>query len=155
MLSLGACSDDKDSKDPDAGASPTAGAGAHHEPTASPTKLPSVAGASMAAIPEHGPPTIQGFPVPPGADIKDPGAINDTWQFDIETDGKADQDEVIDFYKRVLPKAGFTIKTDVVKKVGFETVRWDITFEGPVHGTIVRDPKEPVVFVVVNPNGSD
>jgi len=37
--------------------------------------------------PEEAPRTIEGFPVPDGAKVKDPGAIDQTWQFDIDTAG--------------------------------------------------------------------
>ena len=40
-------------------------------------------GASELPEGADGPRTIQGFPVPPGVKVKDPGPLEDTWQFDI------------------------------------------------------------------------
>ena len=93
---------------------------------------------------------IQGFPVPPGVKVKDPGPLDDTWQFDIHSNDLA---AVIAFYKRVLPQMGFTVRTDVTYTLGNEDVRWDLVFDGKVSGSMVRDPDNGVVFVVVNPPG--
>jgi hypothetical protein len=112
--------------------------------------LTAVPGASQLPAPTGAPRTIQGFPVPPGVKVKDPGALDETWQFDIHTDDPAG---VIAFYKRVLPKMGFTVRTDVTYTIGTEKVQWDLAFDGRVSGTIVRDPDYSVVFVVVNPPG--
>ena len=112
--------------------------------------LTTVPGASQLAAPEGAPRTIQGFPVPPGAKVKDPGALDETWQFDIRTD---DPDAVIAFYERVLPQMGFTVRTEVTYTLGLEEVYWDIAFDGRVSGTMVRDPENDLVFVVVNPPG--
>lgn len=112
--------------------------------------LTAVPGASQLAAPEGAPRTIQGFPVPPGAKVKDPGALDETWQFDIRTD---DPDAVIAFYERVLPQMGFTVRTEVTYTLGLEEVYWDIAFDGRVSGTMVRDPENDLVFVVVNPPG--
>ena len=110
--------------------------------------LSAVPGASE--LPVSGLRTVQGFPVPPGVTVKDPGPLDDTWQFDIHAQ---DLDGVIAFYKRVLPQMGFTVRTDVTYTLGAEPVRWDIAFDGRVSGTMVRDPGNGVVFVVVNPPG--
>ena len=110
--------------------------------------LTSVPGASE--LPVQGLRTVQGFPVPPGVKVKDPGPLDDTWQFDIKS---RDLDGVIAFYKRVLPQMGFTVRTDVTYTLGNEPVRWDLVFDGRISGTMVRDPDNGVVFVVVNPPG--
>ncbi|MCW2784947.1 MAG: hypothetical protein JWP74_1464 [Marmoricola sp.] len=112
--------------------------------------LSAVPGASDLPVPHGSPRTIEGFPVPPGVHVKDPGPIDDTWQFDIPT---KTPDEVIAFYKRVLPQMGFTVRTDVTYTIGYEKVRWDLAFDGPVSGTMVRDKRDGTVFVVVNPPG--
>lgn len=112
--------------------------------------LSSVPGASDLPAPAEAPRTIQGFPVPPGAKVKDPGAINQTWQFDIHT---TEPDEVIAFYKRVLPQMGYTVRTDVTYTLGYEKVHWDLAFDGKVSGTMAKDTSNGVVFVVVNPPG--
>jgi hypothetical protein len=96
------------------------------------------------------PRTIQGFPVPKGAKVKDPGPIEETWQFDIRT---KDPDEVLAFYRSVLPRMGWTVRTDVTYTLGYEQVRWDIVFDGKVSGSMVADPDDGTVFVVVNPPG--
>ena len=110
--------------------------------------LTAVPGASE--LPVQGLRTVQGFPVPPGVKVKDPGPLDDTWQFDIRSQ---DLDGVIAFYKRVLPQMGFTVRTDVTYTLGNEPVRWDLVFDGRISGTMVRDPDNGVVFVVVNPPG--
>lgn len=112
--------------------------------------LTAVPGASQLAAPEGAPRTLQGFPVPPGAKVKDPGALDETWQFDIRTD---DPDAVIAFYERVLPQMGYTVRTEVTYTLGLEEVYWDIAFDGRVSGTMVRDVANDLVFVVVNPPG--
>lgn len=112
--------------------------------------LSAVPGASQLPAPAEAPRTIQGFPVPPGAKVKDPGPLDDTWQFDITT---GDPDQVIAFYKRVLPQMGYTVRTDVTYTLGMEKVRWDLAFDGLVSGTMARDPDNGVVFVVINPPG--
>ncbi len=122
-------------------------AGATIRPEATLTAVP---GASQLPAPTEAPRTIQGFPVPRGAKVKDPGPLDDTWQFDIQTDSP---DEVIAFYKRVLPQMGYTVRTDVTYTLGMEKVRWDLAFDGKVSGTMARDPDNGVVFVVVNPPG--
>ena len=94
--------------------------------------------------------TVQGFPVPPGVKVKDPGPLEDTWQFDIHSD---DLDGVIAFYERVLPQMGFRVRLGVSYKLGTEPVYWDLVFDGRISGTMVRDPDNGVVFVVVNPPG--
>lgn len=94
--------------------------------------------------------TVQGFPVPPGVKVKDPGPLDDTWQFDIHSD---DLDSVIAFYKRVLPQMGFRVRLGVSYELGNEKVYWDVVFDGRISGTMVRDPDNGVVFVVVNPPG--
>lgn len=110
--------------------------------------LSSVPGASE--LPAHGFRSVQGFPVPPGVKVKDPGPIDDTWQFDIHAD---DLDSVIAFYKRVLPQMGFRVRLGVSYTLGDEPVYWDLVFDGRISGTMVRDPANGVVFVVVNPPG--
>lgn len=110
--------------------------------------LSSVPGASE--LPARGFRTVQGFPVPPGVKVKDPGPIEDTWQFDIRAD---DLDSVIAFYKRVLPQMGFRVRLGVSYTLGDEQVYWDLVFDGRISGTMVRDPANGVVFVVVNPPG--
>ncbi|MGO4258082.1 hypothetical protein [Marmoricola sp. RAF53] len=122
-------------------------AGTTIEPTAT---LSAVPGASEMAAPKEAPRTIQGFPVPEGAKVKDPGAIDETWQFDIRT---TEPDDVIAFYKRVLPQMGFKVRTDVTYTLGDEQVHWDLVFDGKVSGSMARDPDNGVVFVVVNPPG--
>ncbi|MCW2856999.1 MAG: hypothetical protein JWR52_2614 [Marmoricola sp.] len=112
--------------------------------------LTAVPGASQLAAPANAPRTIEGFPVPQGAKVTDPGAIDDTWQFDIPT---TDLNGVIAFYKRVLPLMGYTIRTDVTYTLGNDPVRWDIVFDGPVSGSLVRDRPDGTVFVVINPPG--
>jgi len=112
--------------------------------------LTSVPGASELPAPREAPRTIQGFPVPPGSKVTDPGAIDQTWQFDIHT---GDPDAVIAFYKRVLPQMGYTVRTDVTYTLGYEKVHWDLAFDGKVSGTIANDKRNGVVFVVVNPPG--
>lgn len=110
--------------------------------------LSAVPGASE--LPAQGFRTVQGFPVPPGVKVKDPGPIEDTWQFDIRAD---DLDGVIAFYKRVLPQMGFRVRLGVSYTLGDEKVYWDLVFDGRISGTMVRDPRNGVVFVVVNPPG--
>jgi hypothetical protein len=110
--------------------------------------LSTVPGASE--LPAQGFRTVQGFPVPPGVKVKDPGPIEDTWQFDIRA---ADLDSVIAFYKRVLPQMGFRVRLGVSYTLGDEQVYWDLVFDGRISGTMVRDPANGVVFVVVNPPG--
>ena len=114
-------------------------------PTATLTAVP---GASE--LPAQGFRTVQGFPVPPGVKVKDPGPLEDTWQFDIHA---KDLNGVIAFYKRVLPQMGFTVRLDVTYTLGNEPVRWDLVFDGRISGTMVRDPDNGVLFVVVNPPG--
>jgi hypothetical protein len=94
--------------------------------------------------------TVQGFPVPPGVKVKDPGPLEDTWQFDIRAD---DLESVIAFYKRVLPQMGFRVRLGVRYTLGDEKVYWDLVFDGRISGSMVRDPDNGVVFVVVNPPG--
>jgi hypothetical protein len=94
--------------------------------------------------------TVQEFPVPPGVKVKDPGPLEDTWQFDIHAD---DLDSVIAFYKRVLPQMGFRVRLGVRYTLGDEKVYWDLVFDGRISGSMVRDPDNGVVFVVVNPPG--
>lgn len=94
--------------------------------------------------------TIQGFPVPPGAKVKDPGPLDETWQFDIHSD---DLEGLIAFYRKVLPQMGFTVRTEVTYTLGNEDVYWDLVFDGRVSGSMVRDPGNGVLFVVVNPPG--
>ncbi|MFL6156277.1 MAG: hypothetical protein ACJ72D_09305 [Marmoricola sp.] len=94
--------------------------------------------------------TIQGFPVPKGAKVKDPGALEETWQFDIRTDDPA---EVLKFYRDVLPQLGYTVRTDVTYTVAYEDVHWDLVFDGKVSGSMSADPANHTVFVVVNPPG--
>jgi hypothetical protein len=110
--------------------------------------LSAVPGASE--LPAEGFRTVQGFPVPPGVKVKDPGPLEDTWQFDIHSD---DLDSVIAFYKRVLPQMGFRVRLGVSYTLGAERVYWDLVFDGRISGTMVRDPDNGVVFVVVNPPG--
>jgi hypothetical protein len=110
--------------------------------------LTAVPGASE--LPAQGFRTVQGFPVPPGVKVKDPGPLDDTWQFDIHSD---DLDSVIAFYKRVLPQMGFRVRLGVSYRLGPEKVYWDLVFDGRISGTMVRDPDNGVVFVVVNPPG--
>jgi hypothetical protein len=110
--------------------------------------LSAVPGASE--LPAEGFRTVQGFPVPPGVTVKDPGPLEDTWQFDIHSD---DLDSVIAFYKRVLPQMGFRVRLGVSYTLGAERVYWDLVFDGRISGTMVRDPDTGVVFVVVNPPG--
>jgi hypothetical protein len=110
--------------------------------------LSAVPGASE--LPARGLRTIQGFPVPPGAKVKDPGPLDDTWQFDIRSD---DLDALLAFYKRVLPQMGFTVRLGVTYTLGVEKVYWDLVFDGRVSGTMARDPDNGVLFVVVNPPG--
>lgn len=112
--------------------------------------LTAVPGASELAAPRQAPRTIQGFPVPRGVKVKDPGAMDSTWQFDI---GSTDLNGVIAFYKRVLPQMGYKVRTDVTYTLGNEPVQWDIVFDGPVSGSMVRDVRDGTVFVVVNPPG--
>jgi len=124
------------------------------KPQAASTILPS---ATMTAVPGTGTiyssadaRTVRGFPVPQGAKVKSPGAAEETWQFDIATDNP---DEVIEFYKQVLPQMGYTVRTDVTYTQAYEEVFWDLVFDGTVSGSIVADPRNGTVFVVVNPPG--
>jgi len=110
--------------------------------------LSAVPGASELAAPGFR--TVRGFPVPPGVKVKDPGPLEDTWQFDIHA---ADLDKVIAFYKRVLPEMGFRVRLGVSYTLGDEKVYWDVVFDGRISGSMVRDPDNGVVFVVVNPPG--
>jgi hypothetical protein len=110
--------------------------------------LSAVPGASE--LPAEGFRTVRGFPVPPGIKVKDPGPLEDTWQFDIHSE---DLDSVIAFYKRVLPQMGFRVRLGVSYTLGAERVYWDLVFDGRISGTMVRDPDNGVVFVVVNPPG--
>jgi len=110
--------------------------------------LTAVPGASE--LPAVGFRKVQGFPVPDGVKVKDPGPLEDTWQFDIHSD---DLDGVIDFYKRVLPQMGFRVRLGVTYTLGAEKVYWDLVFDGKLSGSMVRDPDNGVVFVVVNPPG--
>ena len=123
------------------------------QPTAAETIQPratltAVPGASE--LPARNFRTVQGFPVPPGVKVKDPGPLEDTWQFDIHAD---DLESVIAFYKRVLPEMGFRVRLGVRYTLGDEKVYWDLVFDGRISGTMVRDPDNGVVFVVVNPPG--
>jgi hypothetical protein len=119
------------------------------ESTISPrATLSAVPGASELPAPRLR--TIQGFPVPAGAKVKDPGPLEDTWQFDIHSDDLAG---LVRFYERVLPQMGFTVRTGVTYTLGDEHVYWDIAFDGEVSGTMVRDTANDVLFVVVNPPG--
>ncbi|HEX7716326.1 MAG TPA: hypothetical protein VF416_03485 [Marmoricola sp.] len=110
--------------------------------------LTAVPGASE--LPVTGLRTIQGFPVPPGVTVKDPGPLDDTWQFDLHSD---DLDGLIAFYQRVLPQMGYRVRLGVSYTLGAEKVYWDIVFDGKVSGSMVRDPDHGVLFVVVNPPG--
>jgi hypothetical protein len=110
--------------------------------------LSSVPGTSE--LPAPGLHTIRGFPVPPGVKVQDPGPLDDTWQFDIHSD---DLRGLITFYKRVLPQMGFTVRTGVSYSLGNEDVYWDLVFDGEISGSMVRDPHNGVLFVVVNPPG--
>lgn len=110
--------------------------------------LSAVPGASE--LPVAGLRTIQGFPVPRGVKVKDPGPLDDTWQFDIHSD---DLDGLVAFYERVLPQMGFRVRLGVSYTLGNEQVYWDLVFDGPVSGSMVRDPDNGVLFVVVNPPG--
>ena len=110
--------------------------------------LTAVPGASE--LPVAGLRTIQGFPVPAGAKVKDPGPLDDTWQFDIRSDDLAG---LVDFYERVLPDMGFRVRLGVTYTLGDEDVYWDLVFDGRVSGSMVRDPANGVLFVVVNPPG--
>jgi hypothetical protein len=124
------------------------------KPQAAETILPS---ATMSAVPGttqiYSPAdarTVHGFPVPKGAKVTDPGAIEETWQFDIAT---RKPDDVIEFYREVLPQLGYTVRTDVTYENAYEKVHWDLVFDGKVSGSIVRDDRHHTVFVVVNPPG--
>jgi hypothetical protein len=110
--------------------------------------LTAVPGASE--LPVSGLRTIQGFPVPDGVKVKDPGPLDDTWQFDIHSD---DLDGLVRFYKRVLPQMGFQVRLGVTYTLGNEDVYWDLVFDGKVSGSMVRDPDNGVLFVAVNPPG--
>lgn len=110
--------------------------------------LTSVPGASE--LPAAGFGTVRGFPVPSGIKVLDPGPLEDTWQFDLRSD---DLDGVIAFYRRVLPQMGFTVRLGVTYTLGDEDVSWDLVFDGRISGSMVRDPDNGVVFVVVNPPG--
>lgn len=115
--------------------------------TPTPTDLPRIKGASVIPIPSEGPTEARGFPVPPWIkDLKTPPGLYESWQFDIPTD---DPDRVIAFYKQVLPRGGYTVRTNVTEQLGDEKVVWDIVFDGPAHGTIVRDKAAGTVFVDV------
>jgi hypothetical protein len=124
------------------------------KPKASETILPS---ATMTAVPGteqiYSPAdakTVHGFPVPKGSKVKDPGAVEQTWQFDIAT---TKPDDVIEFYREVLPQLGYTVRTDVTYENAYEKVHWDLVFDGKVSGSITRDQVHHTVFVVVNPPG--
>jgi hypothetical protein len=110
--------------------------------------LTAVPGASE--LPATGLRTIRGFPVPDGVKVKDPGPLDDTWQFDIRSD---DLDGLIRFYRRVLPQMGFQVRLGVTYTLGNEDVYWDLVFDGKVSGSMVRDPDNGVLFVAVNPPG--
>jgi hypothetical protein len=173
VLALGGCGGHEDSSsakggDPSTTAAPTvgptSGPGADdgpgvpsdtelQQPKASETIAPratltAVPGASE--LPAQGFRPEQGFPVAPGVKVKDPGPLDDTWQFDIHSDDLAG---VIAFYKRVLPQMGFRVRLGVSYTLGNEQVYWDLVFDGRISGTMVRDPDNGVVFVVVNPPG--
>lgn len=114
---------------------------------ATPTDLPTIKGASVIPIPSDGPTEARGFPVPPWIHgITSPGGLYESWQFDIPTDDPA---RVIAFYTKILPRAGYTVRTNVTEQLGDERVVWDIVFDGPAHGTIVRDKVSGTVFVDV------
>jgi hypothetical protein len=169
-LTLTGCGGDDDSPDSRSGATSTASASPTptlpedvdpgvpsdtglQQPKAAETIQPratltAVPGASE--LPARNFRTVQGFPVPPGVKVKDPGPLEDTWQFDIRAD---DLDSVIAFYKRVLPQMGFRVRLGVTYTLGDEKVYWDLVFDGRISGTMVRDPDNGVVFVVVNPPG--
>jgi hypothetical protein len=169
-LTLTGCGGDDDSPDTRSGATSTASASPTptlpedvdpgvpsdtglQQPKAAETIQPqatltAVPGASE--LPARNFRTVQGFPVPPGVKVKDPGPLEDTWQFDIRAD---DLDSVIAFYKRVLPQMGFRVRLGVTYTLGDEKVYWDLVFDGRISGTMVRDPDNGVVFVVVNPPG--
>lgn len=114
-------------------------------PSATATALP---GVRMLTAPEGAP--VKSWPIPTDARVTDPGAIEDTWQFDIHT---TSPDKVIGFYQRVLPQLGYRVRTDVSYTLGDESVVWDLVFDGKVSGSMARDPANGVVFVVVNPPG--
>lgn len=117
---------------------------------AAPDPVASVAGTRELRRPPDGPRQIQGFPIPPGVTVKDPGAVDSTWQFDIRT---ADTTRILAFYRRVLPELGYRVRTDVSYRLGLEEIFWDVVFDGPTSGTIGRDEANGFVFVVVNPPG--
>lgn len=124
------------------------------KPKASATILPS---ATMSTVPGTGviysaadARTIQGFPIPRGAKVTDPGAIEETWQFDIRT---TEPDEVLEFYRQVLPQMGYTVRLNVSYTYAYEEVHWDLVFDGRVSGSMVADPINKTMFVVVNPPG--
>lgn len=114
-------------------------------PSATATALPNV---RMLTAPKGAP--VKSWPIPTDAKVTDPGAVDDTWQFDIHT---TSPDKVIDFYKRVLPQLGYRVRTHVTYTLGDESVVWDLVFDGngKVSGSMARDPDNGVVFVVVNP----
>jgi len=164
----GGSSDDAGTASATAGSSPTAAATEDsaqvdpetgreiklEKPQATATISPS---ATMTAVPDTGviysaadARTIRGFPVPRGAKVKDPGAIEETWQFDIST---SKPDEVLEFYKQVLPQMGYTVRLDVTYTQAYEEVLWDLVFDGQVSGSMVADKANRTVFVVVNPPG--
>ncbi|MBO9523590.1 MAG: hypothetical protein J7518_18825 [Nocardioidaceae bacterium] len=114
-------------------------------PSGTATALPDV---RMLTAPRGAP--VKTWPVPTDVKITDPGAVDDTWQFDLHTREPA---KVIRFYEQVLPRLGYRVRTDLTYTLGDEPVHWDLVFDGKVSGSMVRDPAHGVVFVVVNPPG--
>lgn len=125
------------------------------KPKAAKTIAPGSALPPMPEVSQHpasgqAPGGLKSFPVPPGVRVTDPGAFEDTWQFDIHA---TDLSAVIDFYTRVLPHLGYTVRTDVTYTLAYDKVKWDLVFDGKVSGSMARDPQNGVVFVVINPPG--
>jgi hypothetical protein len=119
--------------------------------TISPTAtLTAITGVRQLPAPKGAPRGLRSFPVPEGTTVKDQGAGDETWQFDIHT---TDLAHVIAFYERVLPQMGYTVRTDVTYTLGYEKVRWDLAFDGPASGAMAKDSKNGVVFVGINPPG--
>jgi hypothetical protein len=114
-------------------------------PSGTATALPDV---RLLTAPKGAP--VKTWPVPKDARITDPGAVEDTWQFDLHA---TDLAAVIRFYERVLPRLGYRVRTDLTYTLGDEPVHWDLVFDGHVSGSMAKDPANGVVFVVVNPPG--
>ncbi len=81
---------------------------------------------------------VPGFPVPPGVDATECGALDDD-SFSIAM-FEVDQVEVLDFYRAPLPGAGYTITND-------DPSIAVLVFEGDVDGQVLAGTGTDSVYV--------